>query len=82
MSKYVTGTALGDLDMVLHDTSQYLLKALGSEGEVYAIHPPWQTPDDGLVPSSRPTELLRRAKMLKDLAIMTAGLEPLEWGVG
>jgi len=79
---YVTGSALGDIDMTLHDIAQYLLSALGDEREIFKIEPPWVNPDDGLIETTKPTELLRRAKYVKDLAIRCAGGEPLEWGVG
>lgn len=81
MGRYITGSALGDLDMELHDIAQYLFKALGAPQEVFEIKPPWVTPDDGLIKTNKPEELLRRAKMVKDLAIRCAGGEPLEWGL-
>lgn len=78
---YVTGSALGDLDMILHDISQYLTRSLGSPEEVTMIDPPWVNSDDGgLVITDQPDELLRRAKMVKDLAIRCAGGKPLQWG--
>ena len=80
MKEYVTGTALGDIDMELHDISQYLLKAMGDSREVFEIEPPWQNPDDGLIKTTDPDKLLTRAKMVKDLAVRIAGFEPLEWG--
>lgn len=79
---YVTGSALGDVDMTLHDIAQYLLKSLGDEREIFEIEPPWANPDDGLIKTTKPIELLRRAKYVKDLAIRLAGGEPLEWGIG
>ena len=77
--KYVTGSALGDLDMTLHDISQYLQKALGNKLGVYRIEPPWVDPKDGLQKTTEPEELLRRARMVKDLAMRVSGYTPLPW---
>ena len=79
--EYVTGSALGDLDMTLHDIAQYLSKALGDDGTVHEIKVPWDNPDDGLKRSKDPDEILRRARYVKDLAIRLAGGEPLAWGL-
>lgn len=78
--KYVTGSALGDLGMVLSDISQYLQKNLGDPRRAFEIGPPWATPDDGATKTTDPDQLLHRAKLVKDLAIRCAGGEPLSWG--
>lgn len=80
MDDYITGSALGDIDMELHDISQYLLRALGDSREAFQIDPPWVNPDDKEKETTDPDEILRRAKMTKDLAIKVAGGEPLPWG--
>ncbi|KKM76151.1 hypothetical protein LCGC14_1383000 [marine sediment metagenome] len=80
--EFVTGSALGDLDMILHDIAQYLSKLLGDARHPFDIPPPWANPDDGLKKTEGPVELLRRARLVKDMAMRLAGYEPLEWGVG
>jgi len=78
---FVTGSALGDIDMELHDIAQYLLKAFGDKREVWSIEPPWANPDDGLIRTQDPNELLRRSKYVKDIAMRVAGFTPLQWGL-
>lgn len=63
------------------ESAIYLKKSMGELAEVWEISPPWVNPDDGLIKTTNPDELLRRSKMVKDLAMQIAGYEPLEWGI-
>ncbi len=76
---YVTGSALGDIDMELHDIAQYLLKALGEKGPIFDIAPPWANPDGDFKTTKDPDELLYRSKMVKDLAMRISGRTPMNW---
>lgn len=80
---YVTGSVYGDIDMTLHDIAQYLIATLdGAKDDIYKVKVPWDNPDDGLFETTNPQELLRRCRMVKDLAIQVSGGQPLEWGLG